>query len=100
MINAVFRKFRCTASIQFTNFVYVLKIWNFNDFLRIAAMDTLWVRPGAEGEFGQEDLEDETKIEFRMEMFEGMNYSVSRLKVLSLKHLWLDFLFFKDIDIK
>ena len=63
-------------------------------------MDTLWVRPGAEGEFGQEDLEDETKIEFRMEMFEGMNYSVSRLKVLSLKHLWLDFLFFKDIDIK
>lgn len=37
-------------------------------------MDTLWVRPGAEGEFGQEDLESETKINFRMEMFEGIDF--------------------------
>ena len=36
-------------------------------------MDTLWVMPGAEGEFGQVDLESETKIGFRMEMFAGMN---------------------------
>jgi len=43
---------------------------------RIAAMDTLWVMPGAEGEFGQEDLESETKIDFRMEMFEDDNFLI------------------------
>lgn len=50
-------------------------------------MDTLWVMPGAEGDFGQEDLESEAKIEFRMEMYEGMFHSVSCLKVLSLNQL-------------
>jgi len=39
-------------------------------------MDTLWVRPGAEGEFGQEDLEGETKINFRMEMFEDDTFLI------------------------
>merc|ERR1712227_87149 len=43
---------------------------------KIAAMDTLWVMPGAEGDFGQEDLESETKIDFRMEMFEDDTFLI------------------------
>ena len=54
-------------------------------------MDTLWVMPGAEGEFGQEDLESETKIEFRMEMFEGMN---------TFDYIFYTFMINTEIDIR
>ena len=49
-------------------------IYNYSikeSFFSIRASDTLWVRPGAEGDWNQIELEDETEVGFEIEMYNG-----------------------------
>jgi len=41
----------------------------------IRASDTLWVRPGAEGDWNQIELEDETEVGFEIEMYNDSTFT-------------------------